>query len=451
MLALERRNKTGALNVTGRWGKSMSAESSKGEWASGWPLVLACAVGMSTPSVSLYSLGQFMAPLEHAFGWSRTQTSIGLSLSLAIGVITSPVIGRITDLANARWLALTGCAASGLAVAAFSLTNGDLRLWVGLWFLHAVCTMLTAPVLWLSVIPHAFKAHRGLATALSLSGVSLAAMFAPVLARYLIDLHGWRVAYQLLALIWYGGALVLIGLFFFDRRPHSARRKGAPPSHMPQPSHPAGLTDAGVAKASDTSVWAVFLSPKFLKFAFVIFAMKAMTSGYMIHMAPALVDHGFTPLNAARIAGVAGLAALATKLCVGWMFDRLPISTVSTGIMVVMAAACVLLASFSGQTWGALAGSASIGATDGAMLIMSACIAARLFRPQEFGIVFGSMSSMMALSVAVGPTLASMTHDRFGNYGLIYWAGLGVAALSLLILRSLEAPPAPTTPATAAG
>jgi MFS-type transporter involved in bile tolerance (Atg22 family) len=65
-------------------------------------LVLSCAFGVSGSSVPLYSLGQFMAPLEHDFGWTRTEVSVGFSISLIFGVLMSPVVGRIVDLVNAR-------------------------------------------------------------------------------------------------------------------------------------------------------------------------------------------------------------------------------------------------------------------------------------------------------------------------------------------------------------
>jgi predicted MFS family arabinose efflux permease len=406
----------------------MDAKSPRSEWASGWPLVLSCAVGISGPSVALYSLGQFMAPLEHEFGWTRTEVSVGLSISLIVGVLMSPVIGRLVDLVNARTLVLIGCVLGGLGTATLSLANGDTNLWIWLWVVKTASTVLIGPVVWIAVIPAVFKRGPSMAVAMSLTGQSLAAMFAPVVSRYLISAYGWRLAYDFLALFWYGSMFALALFFFFDKRERAVRQPAATHGE----------------RTRETSVWAVFRSPTFLKVAFVAFALKTATLGDLVHLAPALVDKGFGTMHAAEIAGAAGAAAVCGKLGVAWLFDHLSIFKVSAILMSVFAVACVLLLLLDGQLWWALAACAFLGATDGGLLTALASLSARLFRPQEFGVVFGAMCSAMAVSTAAGPMLASMAHDRYGSYSVIYWAGLAVAAVCLFLLKSVHAPTAPS-------
>ena len=404
----------------------MSAKSSSGEWASGWPLVLSCAVGVSGPSVALYSLGQFMAPLEQEFGWTRTEVSIGMSVSLIIGILMSPIIGRVVDLMNARILALIGCVLAGLGTAALSLANGDTNFWIVLWLIKAASTVLIGPMTWVSVIPVVFARHRSMAMALALAGQSLALTFAPALSRYLIDAYGWRLAYDLLAIIWYGTTFALALFFFFDKRDHKTR---------PIPA------TAQSGKPREASAWVVFQSPTFLKLAFVVFAVKAATVGDMVHLAPAFVDKGFSAVQAAKVAGAAGVASVFGKVCIAWLFDRMSTFKVSAIIMAVFASASLMLVMLNAQLGWALATCAALGASDGAMLTAIACLCGRLFRPQEFGLVFGAMCSAMAISTAVGPTLASMAHDRFGSYTVVYWVGIAVASVCLLLLKTVDAPP----------
>jgi predicted MFS family arabinose efflux permease len=412
----------------------------RAEWAGGWPLILACAVGVSTPSAQIFALGQFMAPLEQEFGWTRAEVSLGMTLSLIVGFVMSPIVGRISDLTNSRNLVLVGLVLSGLSNAAYSLANGNLVFWVALWAIDACVGVLIAPVVWLSVIPAQFTVHRNLANALALAGTSLSAAFAPGLARALLDHYDWRTSMQLFSVIWYGGTLLLAALCFFDRRVGHVRVKGAPK-----------------AKAAETpgapSVWAVFRTTTFLKMALIVCAVKTMLQAYMIHLAPSLVSHGFNVGDAAKIAGVAGLAAICGKLCVGWLFDRTPMSVVSAGVMTALATACVLFALLDTQPIMAIAASISLGLANGSMLTVVACFAAALFKPQSFGVVFGAMCSMMAVGTAVGPMLASLTYDRFGVYTPIYWVGIGVAAAALLLMRTLkpavERQPAPAAAAAA--
>jgi predicted MFS family arabinose efflux permease len=403
----------------------MSAAPAKSEWASGWPLVLTCAVGLSGPAIALYALGQFMAPLEQEFGWSRTEVSIGLSTSLIVGIVMSPIIGRIVDLTNARILALIGCVLAAIGMASLSLANGDIRLWIGLWLLRAVFGVLIGPVIWLSVLPGVFKRHRGMAIAVALAGQSLAPMLAPTFANYLISAYGWRLAFELLALIWYGAMFVLTLLFFFDRR-----------ERQPRPARAA----AAPAEEDKASVWAVFRSPNFLKIAFVAFALKAISVGALVHLAPALVDKGFGAMQAAQIAGAAGLATVLGKLGVGWMFDRMSIFKVSAVVCAVFALAALWLVFLSVQVGWALGACVALGASDGAVLTATACLCGRLFAQREFGMVYGAMMSAMAISTAAGPTLASLAHDRYDSYAPFYLAGLGAAAICLLLLKTVQAP-----------
>jgi predicted MFS family arabinose efflux permease len=418
----------------------MSAEpSARQEWTKGWPLLLACGVGVSAPSAMTFAIGQFMAPLEHTFGWTRTEVTAGMSLSLIASIVLSPIIGRIADLTNARVLVLIGCVLTAADVAALSLV-GDLKTWIALWMIHTLCSGWVSPVIWLTVIPGAFRKNRSLAMALTLAGTSLSATFAPPLAHYLLDHMDWRQAVQVFALIWYGGTGALAAFFFFDHRPR-----------LPRATAAAKIAAKAKVKTGEAgpSIWAVFRSANFVRLAIVVLAVKTALQAYMIHLSPALVDHGFNGADAAKIAAVAGVSAFVGKLCVGWLFDRSTITAVSTAVMTSLAVSCLLFALMNGQLLWALAACITLGLAHGAMLTVVACITAKLFQPREFGVVFGGMTSAMALATALGPTLASMSHDRFGTYGPVYWGGIVIAAGSLLLLTTLK-PAAPTLAVAAA-
>ncbi|RYF97958.1 MAG: MFS transporter, partial [Caulobacteraceae bacterium] len=50
------------------------------EWKAHWGLALACFAGLSLHSVTAFSMGLFVEPLQAEFGWSRAQIMIGLLL-----------------------------------------------------------------------------------------------------------------------------------------------------------------------------------------------------------------------------------------------------------------------------------------------------------------------------------------------------------------------------------
>jgi predicted MFS family arabinose efflux permease len=399
----------------------MSTEAAKREWIAGGPLLASCVAGMAAPILSHYAFGQFMAPMEHDLGWTRTQASLGLSLSLLVSCVTAPIVGRMADIMNVRNLAIAGLILAGGAFASFSLATSNLGFWVGLWIVQALCVSLIGPVIWLSVIPTKFVVNRSFATAVVLSGNSLTVAIGPMIAQSLIDSYGWRNAYRYLALIWFGSALLLTLAFFFDRRPHRTARPGAAQPHK------------GLAP-----ILALLKSPTFLKMTLAFFAIFLMEAAYLVHLAPAFEDKGFNPQDAAKFVGVSGMAAIAGKLLAGWLFDRAPFDVVSAGFMGLLAAACALFAPLGGSTVWATVICVMLGLTIGAMYTIMACVVRLLFGSEQFGFVFGALASAMALSSAAGPMLGSFVHDRFGSYNLVYWMGIGVACLGALVLRSLR-------------
>jgi len=64
----------------------------------GWWLLAASVAAMAIGSgVSFWSFGLYIEPLESEFGWSRTEVSLGFSISFVIAGISGPAVGRWID------------------------------------------------------------------------------------------------------------------------------------------------------------------------------------------------------------------------------------------------------------------------------------------------------------------------------------------------------------------
>ena len=401
------------------------ADAQRSEWAANWPLMLSAFVGIPVPAAMSYALGQFLAPLEAEFGWSRSEASIGFSLSLLLGFVATPLIGKLVDNTNARLLVLPGIVLTGLAIAALSLATSSTALWIALWCVVSLVGALVGPVVWLAVVSAAFEKNRSLAISITMCGMSLAAMFAPITTRWLIDGFGWRMAFPLVALMWCGPALLLALFCFFDHRlvgqsraQKAEQAKAAPPTTKP-------------------NMRRVFFSGTFIRLAVAITLATTVAAAFTIHLAPALADKGMSASVAAATAGLIGLAAIPGKLAVGTLFDRVGQVTVTLGLMALLALCSAILAQDSASVPLAIAGTALLGIAAGATNVAFTCIAARLFDTAIFGVVYGTLVSLTALSGAVGPFLASAIHDATGSYAPAFWAGAGVAAVVALLLTRL--------------
>ncbi|MBV1686215.1 MFS transporter [Novosphingobium sp. G106] len=390
--------------------------SARREWANNWPLVLCSLLGIPVPIFAIYSLGQFLPSLEHEFGWSRTETSAGMSAALILSFLVTPLAGRVVDRVNARRLVIPGIVLSALALAGFSLATASPALWLVIWACHALAAALIGPAVWLAVIAHAFDKGRSLAMAVALCGVSLPAAVAPPLARMLIDEFGWRSAYQLLAVVVALPAFFVCTVFFFDRRSFGESRHVGAPLPIVRPP-----------------LRAIYLSPTFLKLAISVLVSFTASAGCLIHLAPALSDRGFSPMTAASIAGSAGLAAIPGKIALGALFDRAGTAVVSVGVMVTFALACALMALPSSSITIALTASLLMGICSGGLVALLACLTPRFFAPSVFGSVYAVLLSLTALGGALGPLLASVVHDAAGSYAPALWAAVVASLLSAIL------------------
>jgi MFS family permease len=394
----------------------MTATSpAQSEWRANWPLLLSAFIAMPIPAAMSYSLGQFLVPLEQEFGWSRSEASIGFSLSLVLGFLAGPPIGRLVDRTNARLLALPGIVLTGLAIAALSFATASTALWIALWCVVSLVGVLVGPVVWLAVVSAAFAKNRSFAIALTMTGMSLAAMFAPLTARWFIDHYGWT------------GPAFLLALFcFFDRRPAGQSK---------QEKAEQARDETPLAKPD---MRRVFLSGTFIRLAIAIAIVTTAAAGLTIHLSPALTDKGMSGTVAAATAGLIGLAAIPGKLTVGTIFDRVGQVPVTLGLMAVLALSSILLAQNSTSVPLAITGSALLGVAVGATSVTFACITARLFDTAIFGVVYGTLVSLTALAGAAGPLLMSVIHDAAGSYAPAFWGTIGVAVVVALLLTRLE-------------
>jgi MFS family permease len=400
----------------------------------GWPLLLCCAFGLSTPSVAVYSLGQFLGPLEAEFGWTRTQASTGLAISLVIGFVTSPLVGRLIDRTSAKVLVLPALALLALAIAGFSFATSSLAVWIALWVLHGLAGAIIGPTIWLAVVSGLFDRFRSLAFAIALCGTNLSAAFAPAVARALIDGFGWRQAYQMLGLSWVGVALALSIVLLKDHR-----RLGKGAATTTKPSSPVILPSA--PPMPPVALKAVFLSPTFVRVALAVIVTTTLASAFAIHLAPVLVAKGLTLVEAANVAGIMGLAAIPGKLATGSLFDRLGVGWSAAAIMTLLGLSCVLFALPSQNVPMAMTACALFGLATGANITLVTVVTSRSFDPSVFGVVYSTIMSLTALGAAVGPVLLSATFDAFGSYSPAFWAGIPVSVIAALLLQKIPSTP----------
>ena len=213
--------------------------SKREEFARGWRVLVAAALGSGAgvAPIAFYSLGAFITPLTHEFGWTRAQvTSASLVLSLGM-LVSGSYVGAIADRYGARRVALFSQPILALSLAALALISANVwSLYLGYFALGAVAAG-TLPITWSRVVTGWFVKARGFALGLSLLGTGVLGAFLPRYVTWLSSAFGWRHAYLGLAILPLSLGMPLALLFFREApadiaaQSHVARRPLSSPEN----------------------------------------------------------------------------------------------------------------------------------------------------------------------------------------------------------------------------
>jgi predicted MFS family arabinose efflux permease len=406
----------------------------RAEWRQYWPLVIAASLAFSFTSVMTAAAGLFMEPLGKEFGWSRTLLSSSLSISAVTTFFLSPFFGLLIDRIGTRRLALPGLGLMALTVASLSMLNGSVFLWFAIWTVYAGAALATKSTVWTAAVASAFDAGRGLAMGLVLSGSALAQGITPPLTNYLIDAFGWRMAFVWLGLGWGSLALLLCIFWLFDGYDASRKARAA----NPDPSASKSL----LGDAPGLSLEEAWRSPALWRIAISTFVIMVVTIALVVHQIPILQSIGVERTTAATYAGIAGLAGVAGKLVTGWLLDRYAARWV--GGLTLAATSLTFILLLLPDRSSAIIFTAMLinGYAAGTKLQIAGYLTSAYGGMKNFGLIFGTMASLIAAGSGLGPLVAGVIFDVYGGYDPYLWFGIVGTLVSAWLIFGLGDYPA---------
>lgn len=396
------------------------------EWRHGWRVVLAGALGMALASTSVYSLGIFIAPLEAEFGWTRAQISAGLTINTALAVLIAPFIGMLLDRIGVRRIGVIGVVAYCLIFACLALSGPSIWSWWIMWLLLGLAGMAIKPTVWTTSVSSMFSTSRGLALSVMLCGTALGSSLSPILGNYLVDAVGWRRGIVGLACFWALLVIPPVFLFLTSARDQQIKaRSFAQTDPKPIPV----LTGVSVREG--------LLSWRYFRLALAGFLTSLVIVSFVSSLVPILSDRGLGRQTAANIAGLVGLATVIGRLTGGYLLDRTNgniVGAVSVGLAVVPS---ILFLVFPGSILMASIGVLILGLTLGAELDAVAFLTTRHFGMRNFGVLFGTISGLLALSTGLGPLFVSLTFDIARSYDAVLIAYIPLSLIASVLFLSL--------------
>ena len=406
---------------------TVEAESAANEWRSGWSLVLGAAIGVTLLNVGFMSAGTFVAPLEQAFGWSRAEISSGTIVVALTGVFFGPLVGMVVDRWGSRRIVLPGAVLYGLVLAAFSALDGSLIQYLALWLALAGASQLIMHTVWATAVSTHFSAGRRLAISFTMMGSGVTTIIAPVLANFLIEQHGWRMAYLIMGLGWSG--LVVIVCYFLFHDHHSRRRKDRTDEVVP----PAELTGYTVSEG--------LRSAAFLKILLTVFICNLLNIALVFHMVPVLSWSGLSRGTAVLVASSLGFSMLAGNMLFGVIGERIPARLFAAIAVAAPAITCVLLLQSAGSAMQRTIAVCIFGLCAGSQMPAFTYLASRYFGLRSFATLRAFLLSGTTVAAAIAPVVAGLIFDGTGSYALLLQAGIPLVLVSGLVIQSLGAYP----------
>ena len=432
-------------------------------WASarrpyyGW--VLVGALGVTTIisyGTTQYLFGVLVVPIGRDLGWSRASVSGAYALGVIAGGLAGLPVGRLVDRYGARALMTLGSALGGASLLGLSRVHA-------LWQFYAlwsggigVATALTFYPVTFTVVANWFQRRRGAALAvLTLLGGLASPVYIP-LAGVLVATLDWRGALIVLALTQVCIALPLHALLL-RRHPEDL---GLLPDGDTAVSLPASLASGAASAAASAPSSArpkvlsgVALRAGIRQLAFwsltLAFALALLsTTVLFVHQIAYLIGRHYSPVFAADVAGVIGLASLPGRFVLNWLSDRVRPERLLAGCLVAQAAGVVLLEYAVSPV--ALAGYVVVyGGAFGALSPLRATVMAEHFGRRAFGAITAVQGAPVALCAGLGPVAAGWLYDRLGSYSLVLWLCAAAFTLAAVAVMLTPRPSSALAPAPA--
>jgi OFA family oxalate/formate antiporter-like MFS transporter len=396
--------------------------SARAELSSGWPVLVACAIGVGCSAVALpfYSIGPLTKPIAAATGWTRSEIQFAIVFSSGIGALASPFVGWLIERFGPRRVALPSLlgVAAGLLVASFATSLH--MFWAG-YALSAILGAGSNPVLWSRVVAGSFDRARGTALGLALVGTAFVAMLLPNLVAAVEPLYGWRTALRVVSLLPVAIAFPVVFLLLHPRDAVSSRDGG---------SRLAGIS-AGEA----------LRSPKFWILTLSILGGYLAISGAGPNLIPAFTDRGLDARLAAAVASTYAISMIPGRICAGMLMDRFWAPAVACTVLLLPAIACLILSHSSSVPLLVLA-CALLGLAAGAELDVLAFLTARYFGLLHYPKIYAMSYVALAAGSATAPTIFSRLQQSTGNYATSFYVAASLFVLAGLLLLFLGRYPA---------
>jgi predicted MFS family arabinose efflux permease len=405
----------------------------------GWKLLIALSSIVSVNlGVTFVGAGVINAPMATDLHLTRGTLGLGTTFFILATGFAAPLVARVIGAVGVR---LTLCIGSLLVALGAIL----LATWVsqGWHFVVVYGLIIGLGSCFGSLIPAQtcattwFEKRRVLALALVLTGSGLGgSVSAPLMTRVIAMADGnWRAAWYCVVTV----ALLagLVSLLFVRNRPSDRGQLPDGGAAVVKLRY-GGDTIAGSAftvhrTREHWTVREAMRTPALWLISLAVIGETASTNAALAHAVPHLRDLGHSAAAAASAMGLFSVCAVAGKLCIGFLCDRLdPRNAWSASIL--MMGLAIMVATRADSTAAMFLFTGLLGFGSGAALTCWHATVANYFGPPSFASILGAQLPFSNVVSATAPFLVGVVYDVQGSYTPAFYAVAAFAAVSAVLL-----------------
>lgn len=380
----------------------------------------------------------FFVAMFEEFGWSRGATAAAFSISTLVYGGSAPFCGTLLDRYGPRVVFPVGACLLALGLFASSRMDSLWQFYVYYGIVVAVGMNLIGAMTNSALIQQWFVRRRGVAVGIATSGVGLGTLIMVPLIQHIVNTYGWRVAYQILAVM---TVVIVVPITAILQR-HRPQDMGLQPDGV-------GSGAAQLSAAKDDADrlvvdrdwtqrdWTIRTAVRTRRFWLIFLAQVLATISLqtiLVHGIAYLVDLHYDKMAAAFIFSLLGLTSALFRGPAGYVSDRIgrePACWIA-GALTFAGTVGLLAAGLTGDARLVWLFPILFGIGYAASMPLIASVAGDVFQGRHFAAVFGLLYVGTGIGSAAGAWFGGYSHDVTGNYYIAFpvaaVAGLGCAA-----------------------
>lgn len=405
-----------------------------------WLVALVTFLVLIASAAFRSSQGVMIVPIEEDLGWSRTITSLAISVNLVIYGVTAPFAAALMERFGVRRIAIGALALLALGTGLTAVMTASWQL-VFLWgVLVGLGTGSTALVFGALVANRWFTKRRGLVVGIFGAAWATGQLaFLPLFAR-IIEHQGWRYASLTVAML--SAALIPVVAIVMRDRPSDVGLAPYGAASVPEAETNTSHSGWRAAAGALTVLREAARTRAFWLLA-ITFAICGWTTNGIIssHFVPAMHDHGVTATTAASLLVIVGIFDIVGTVGSGWLTDRFDprvLLGIYYGLRGIALIALPILIGPDIQP-PLLLVMVLFGLDWVATVPPTVTLCREIYGVDRGAIVFGWVFASHMVGAAIAAAVSGWIRVTAGDYAFAWWlAGalaLGAAVMSMLITR----------------